>query len=44
MLLERKYKVTEIAEMLNYASVYAFSKAFAKRYGLSPRNYACLER
>ena len=29
--------VTAVAEMLNYASVYSFSKAFRKRYGTSPR-------
>lgn len=38
-LLENKLKITEIAEMLNYTSVYAFSKAFSKRYGVSPRKY-----
>ena len=35
----RQFKYMEIAEMLNYASVYAFSKAFTNRYGVSPRNY-----
>ena len=39
LILEKKFKVTEIAEMLNYTSVYAFSKAFSRRYGVSPRNY-----
>lgn len=39
LLLEKKYRIVEIAEMLNYASVYAFSKAFTKHYGVSPRNY-----
>ena len=39
LILENKYKIIEIAEMLNYTSVYSFSKAFTKRYGISPRNY-----
>jgi len=39
LILEKKYKITEIADMLNYASVYSFSKAFTNRYGVSPRNY-----
>lgn len=39
LLLENKLQVTEIAETLNYASVYAFSKAFRREYGLSPRQY-----
>ena len=32
-------QIIEIAEMLNYTSVYSFSKAFKNRYGLSPRNF-----
>ena len=39
LLEENRLTVTKIAEMLNYASVYAFSKAFRKHYGLSPRAY-----
>lgn len=39
LILENKYKIVEIAEMLNYTSVYSFSKAFTNRYGISPRNY-----
>ena len=39
LILEKKYKITEIADMLNYTSVYSFSKAFTNRYGVSPRNY-----
>lgn len=39
LLLENRLKVTEIAEMLNYSSSYAFSKAFTKHFGISPRNY-----
>ena len=39
LILEDRLKITEISERLNYASVYAFSKAFSHRYGLSPRNY-----
>ncbi len=39
LILENRFKIVEIAEMLNYTSVYAFSKAFTNRYGVSPRNY-----
>lgn len=39
MLLENRFKIIEIADMLGYASVYAFSKAFTTRYGISPRAY-----
>ncbi len=37
LLLENKKKVYEIAEMLHYSSPFAFSKAFAARYGISPK-------
>lgn len=40
LLLENKLTVTEIAELLNYSSVYAFSKAFRKYYGVSPKGYS----
>jgi two-component system response regulator YesN len=36
MLGENKMKIGEIAEQLNYSSVYAFSKAYKKKYGVSP--------
>jgi len=39
LVLEKKLKVREIAEMLNYSSVYAFSKAFKRHFGCSPGNY-----
>jgi len=39
LILEQKYKIVEISEMLGYTSVYAFSKAFTRKYGMSPRNY-----
>jgi len=39
LILEDKFKIIEIAELLNYTSVYAFSKAFTNRYGVSPRKY-----
>ena len=31
--------VTNIAELLNYSSIYAFSKAFKEKYGVSPKRY-----
>lgn len=39
LVLENRLKITEIAEKLNYSSVYSFSKAFSRRYAKSPRNY-----
>ena len=39
LILSGDHKITEIAEMLNYTSVYSFSKAFSNRYGMSPRDY-----
>lgn len=39
LLIEDKLKIVEIAEMFNYSSVYALSKAFTNHFGVSPRNY-----
>lgn len=39
LILENDMKITEISELLNYSSLYAFSKAFRSRYQLSPRTY-----
>ncbi len=39
LLIEGKMTVTEISELLNYSSVYAFSKAFKEQFGVSPKNY-----
>ena len=36
LIREGKLKISEIAEHLNYASVYAFSKAYKKKYGVPP--------
>ena len=37
--LVKARKITEISDMLNYASVYAFSKAFTNKFGCSPRTF-----
>ena len=37
LLLEGKLSVSRISEMLSYASVYAFSKAFKEKYGIAPK-------
>ena len=37
MVLEKNKKIWEIAEMLNYSSAFAFSKAFISKYGISPK-------
>lgn len=39
LITENRLKATEISEMLGYSSVYAFSKAFTKRFFMSPREY-----
>lgn len=39
LITENRLKSTEIAEMLGYSSVYAFSKAFRGRFYMSPREY-----
>lgn len=44
LLLEDNLGVTEISDMLNYASVYAFSKAFRNFYGASPTNYTKIRK
>lgn len=38
LISERKKKIGEIAEMLGYSSVFAFSKAFKNKYGISPKS------
>ena len=40
LLNEGELKVNEIADMLKYSSLYAFSKAFKQKYGISPKFYA----
>ena len=39
LLGEKGKSVTQISEMLNYSSVYAFSRAFKAEYGTSPNQY-----
>ena len=39
LLTENGGRVGEVAERLNYSSIYAFSRAFRARFGLSPREY-----
>ena len=38
-LLEDGMSVTQIAEMLGYKSIHSFSRAFTKRFGVSPLEY-----
>ncbi len=37
LLNEGKLNITKIAELLNYSSIYSFSKAFKEKYGVSPK-------
>ena len=43
LVMGRNMKMSEIAEKLNYASVYAFSKAFKNHFGSSPENYCKIQ-
>lgn len=37
LIAEKKKKIGEIADLLNYASPFSFSKAFKTKYGISPK-------
>lgn len=37
LILEENMMVWEIAELLHYSSAFSFSKAFTKKYGISPK-------
>ena len=39
LIRETDLNFTQISEKLNYSSVYSFSKAFKKRYAISPMDY-----
>ena len=39
LIAENRMSISEIAEQLNFSSVYAFSKAFKAHFGMSPREY-----
>ena len=39
LVLEKKLSITQISEKFEYSSPYAFSKAFKKEYGVSPKDY-----
>jgi len=36
LILEGKLKIREIAELLQYSSIYTFSRAFREQFGVSP--------
>lgn len=38
LILEQKHSISEIATMLNYSSLFSFSKAFKSKFGCSPKN------
>ena len=40
LLEEDKLSITEVASLLNYSSVYSFSRAFKERYGVSPSKHS----
>ena len=39
LIEERKLTISKISQLLNYSSVNAFSNAFKKKYGVSPKAY-----
>lgn len=40
LLSDNKMSISEIARIMNYSSVYAFSKAFKEHFGASPGHYS----
>ena len=38
LLADRGLSITRIAALLNYSSVYIFSRAYKAKYGISPTN------
>lgn len=44
LIKEQNLSISKIAELLNYSSIYTFSRAFKDRYGQSPDSYRKSER
>ena len=39
LITEKKMTMSRIAEVMNYSSIYVFSKSFRGHYGISPRQH-----
>ncbi len=39
LILENELSITHIADLLNYSSIYTFSRSFKDKYGISPEQY-----
>ncbi|MBQ9086170.1 MAG: AraC family transcriptional regulator [Clostridia bacterium] len=39
LILQHDLSITHIADLLNYSSIYTFSRAFKDKYGISPEQY-----
>ena len=39
LIEENKKSITDISELVNYSSIYTFSRAFKEKYGVSPAEY-----
>ena len=39
LMQQNQYSVSQIAQMLQYSSIYSFSRSFKKHFGLSPTQY-----
>ena len=44
LILEGNMKISDIAEALNYSSLYSFSRAFKEEHGISPKRFALAAR
>ena len=44
LLAESKMTISKVAEIMNYSSVYAFSKAFKEHFGMSPSHYSSTKK
>jgi len=43
LLKSEDMNISEVAESLNFCSIYAFSRAFKKEMGISPKKYAGMQ-
>lgn len=39
LLAQNKKSISQVADLMNYSSIYSFSKSFKEHYGISPRKY-----
>ena len=44
LLVEGKYKIYEVADIVGFASQHHFARSFLKQFGLSPSEYQAVHR